>query len=198
MKHLIGGSTLLVTLLASVAISSAQSEQPGVDRGFVEVAGDYGLQFGEQKYLPDGTPDQRKHPYTNGFGFNVTAGHPMVAGLDVIVDHAFASARSRSGQLIGVLDGVAGSIEYQTIVAGLRSSRALGPGRLCGELAVGVVLPFETTLEYEYAPEMNAAGISGTGTKTDRSMCTSVRPGSSRALASRSPGVTRSRSAGRA
>lgn len=170
MKKTIGCLALLTSLVLFAGTSSAQSSEsktshPGY--GFFEAAGVYGFQFGEQDYLPSGSPAERKHPMTNGFGFNVTAGYPILSGLDIILDYAYASAKSRTGDVTGVLDGVAGSINYQTIDAGLRSSRKIGPGRLYGELAVGVVLPFETEVEYEYAPQMSVAGISGIGTKTD-------------------------------
>jgi hypothetical protein len=169
MKHLITLSTLLAALIALAGPSEAQTEKekPQPSFGFVEAAGVWGLQFGEQQYLPDGAPADRKHPMTNGPGFNITAGYSVLPGLDIIVDYTYASARSRTGDIAGALDGVTGSIDYQTIEAGLRSGRKLGPGKLYGELALGVVLPFQTELEYEYAPEMSAIGVSGIGTKTD-------------------------------
>jgi hypothetical protein len=172
MKHMIGCIAMLSSLASFAPTSSAQSrsvesKEIGSELGFFEVAGVYGFQFGEQDYLPDGSPAERKHPYTNGFGFNATAGYSLMSGLDIIIDYAYASARSRTGSITGVLDGVSGSIDYQTIDAGLRSGRKIGRGRLYGELAVGVVLPFETQLEYDYGALMNAAGITGTGTRTD-------------------------------
>ncbi len=151
--------------------SSVRDEaKEGPTNGFVELAGAFGFQFGEQSYLPDGAPGDSKHPLTNGLAGNVTAGYQFLDGLDVIVDYTYANAASRSGNLDNALAGVKGTITFQTLGVGLRSSRALGPGRLYGELALGVVFPFETELEYEYAPAMSALPqpVAGVGTKVDK------------------------------
>ena len=60
-----------------------------------------------------------------------------------------------------------GTVDYHTLTAGVRTGLALGGGRLYGELALGVVLPFDTVLEYDYASPMSQVGITGSGTKID-------------------------------
>lgn len=162
-------------VLAGVAAGQSETpaslEQTGERSvGFVEVAGAFGFQFGEQPYLPDGTPGQSKHPLTNGFSANATAGVEILPNLDVILDYTFANAESRKGNLDNALSDVRGEVTFQTISAGLRSNRDLGPGTLYGELAVGVVLPFETKLTYNYAPAMSQLPqpVMGEGTKVDK------------------------------
>lgn len=155
-----------VTLLCAAA-SRGQAEPAQPRFGFVEVAGNYGLSFGEQEFVPTGTPGESENPLTNGFGFNATAGYTVSPGIDIIADYNYATATSRSGEVTGVLDGVTGKVDYHTITAGVRTGIGLGGGRLYGELALGVVLPFDTVLEYDYATPMSQVGISGSGTKID-------------------------------
>lgn len=156
-----------VAAFLCAAASQVRAEPAPSRFGFVEVAGNYGLAFGEQEFVPTGTPGESQNPLTNGFGFNATAGYTLTPGFDVIADYNYASAKSRSGEVTGVLDGVKGSVNYHTLTAGMRTSVGVGAGRLYGELALGIVLPFDTTLEYEYAAPMGQLGINGTGTKTD-------------------------------
>jgi hypothetical protein len=52
---------------------------------------------------------------------------------------------------------IEGTIEYHTIALGLRWTKRIGPGRLTGELAGGVILPFETVVHYDYAEAMSGA-----------------------------------------
>jgi hypothetical protein len=165
MKHVI---TCIVVGAGLCAAAPASRADPAPSRiGFVEVAGNYGLSFGEQEFVPTGTPGESENPLTNGFGFNATAGYTLSPGFDLIADYNYATATSRSGELTGVLDGVKGSIDYHTLTAGLRTSLELGAGQVYGELALGVVLPFDTTVEYRYAEPMSAVGVVGTGVKTD-------------------------------
>jgi hypothetical protein len=133
--------------------------------GFFEVAGNYGISFGEQEFVPEGTQTDRENPLTNGFGVNATAGYTLTPGFDIIADYNFANAKSRVGEITGVLDEVHGSIHYHTLTAGVRTSLGIGPGRVYGELAGGIVFPFHTTLTFEYAAPMSELGITGTGTE---------------------------------
>ena len=144
-----------------------QPEQGPPQAGFIEAGGDWGFQLGPQDYVPDGTPGSSKHPLTNGFGFNATAGIGIGHGLYLIGDYAYGQATSRKGTINDVLDRVQGSINYQTLDAGMRMTRDAGPGALYGELGLGVMLPFETKLELDYGPALAPAGITGTGIKKD-------------------------------
>ncbi|HEU5056133.1 MAG TPA: hypothetical protein VFU21_06395, partial [Kofleriaceae bacterium] len=159
---------IAIALVLAGATTTARAEParaPSV--GFVELAGNFGFAFGEQEFVPTGSPGERENPLTNGFGFNATAGVAVIPGLDVIADYNYATATSRTGEVTGVLDGVKGSIDYHTLTAGVRTSLGLGGGRVYGELALGIVLPFDTRLEYEYAAPMSAVGIEGTGTRIE-------------------------------
>lgn len=140
-----------------------QPEHPIPRAGFIEAGGTWGFQLGPQPYVPDGTPGSSKHPLTNGFGFNGTLGIGIGHGLYIIGDYAWAHAKSRKGDIAGVVDRVQGKITYQTIDAGLRMTRDAGPGALYGELGLGVMVPFSTKLEIDYGPALAAAGLTGTG-----------------------------------
>lgn len=165
------GTLLLGLTLAGAAAAQEEStgakvvvEQPSV--GFIEATGGYGFQFGEQDYLPTGGGDY-KNPLTNGYSVGATAGWTFTPGLALFGNWEYARSNSRDGSVTSALDAVQGVIDYHTIALGLRWTRAIGPGRLYGELAGGVILPFETQIQYDYASGMAAASISGTGTKTD-------------------------------
>jgi hypothetical protein len=149
--------------------TSARAERPFTpSRFFLEVTGDWGLQFGTQSYVPAGSVGASENPLTNGPGFGATAGYAVTHDLEVLVDYAHGQADSRNGELMGALTSVDGSITFDTLAAGARLARHLGPGRLYGQLAVGVILPTETVLTYEYAPSLEAIGITGSGTRTER------------------------------
>jgi hypothetical protein len=170
MKMINTSIALASAAASSAAAQPAENEELAATRrpiGFFEVAGNYGISFGEQEFVPEGTPTDRENPLTNGFGFNATAGYTLTPGFDLIADYNYASAKSRVGEITGVLDEVHGSVHYHTITAGVRTSLGIGPGRVYGELGAGIVLPFHTTLEVEYADPMSELGITGTGTKVD-------------------------------
>jgi hypothetical protein len=149
---------------------AAGAETEGPSRGFFEAFGTYGFSFGVTNYVPEGTPTDTKHPLTRGFGVGATAGVMVAEELGLIASYEYSTAASRDGFIVNALDEVSGSIEYHTIVAGARLMRNLGPGRLHAEVGLGVVLPFETELEYQYADAMAGLPepIMGTGTRTSK------------------------------
>jgi hypothetical protein len=168
-------SLLLMLAIAGPAYADGEAIAPEADQamkkdyGFVEAFGAFGMQFGEQQYLPTGTGTTYKHPLTNGFAGGVTAGWEFISGLALIGNWEYAAASSREGQVQNALAAVEGSISYHIIAAGLRWTRHLGPGRLYGELSAGVILPFETHLDYTYASAMGGlpTPITGNGAKID-------------------------------
>ncbi len=137
------------------------------DRPFVELNGNWGLQIGTQPYVPNGTPGASKAPLTNGFGAGATAGIAITHDIELLVDVAHGDASSRQGNVTGALTAVDADISYDTIVAGARLARVLGPGRMYGQLAAGVSTPFSTSVTYQYAPTLAPYGIMGTGTERD-------------------------------
>ena len=170
MRILAMAVSVAMCVTGAVSAASAQSERTKATeqgRGFLEVAGDFGFQFGEQEYVPAGVPGESEHPLTSGLGFNVTGGIRLTGGLDLVLDYVYGSAESRVGQVTGILTSVQGSIDYHAITTGVRTGRVLGPGRIYGELAVGVILPFDTRLEYQYGQVMNQMGISGEGNRVE-------------------------------
>ena len=159
--------TTTVSLCAALAMPVAALAQPDdeLDRlAFVEAQAGYGLQLGLTQYVPDGEPGQFKHPLTNGFVVGGTAGLFLTDSLSAIATYEFARARSRSGEITGVVDDISGKISYHSALAGVRMDRSFGPGRILGQLGLGAVFPFETELEYEYGEALAPAGITGEGT----------------------------------
>lgn len=134
---------------------------------FIEATGAYGVQFGETDYLPAGAIGDYMHPIVHGYGVGGTAGLTVLPGLALIANYEYSNARSRTGQINGVLDEVQGFISYHTITAGVRYFVPLPFGALQAELGAGVVLPFETELEFQYNANLAAAGITGTGRRID-------------------------------
>ena len=166
-------TTIFLLVLTGPAVAQEQvtivaqpEEKP--DRAFVEAFGTYGFSFGVTNYVPEGSPTDTEHPLTKGFGVGGTAGVLVAENLAVIGAYEYSQADSRDGFVTNVLEEVNGSIDYHIITAGVRLMRDLGPGRLHAEVALGVVLPFETVLTYEYADAMAGLPdpIMGTGTRT--------------------------------
>lgn len=148
----------------TTAEASGRTVKPHV--AFVEASGGYGLQFGEQEYMPT-SDGSYKNPLTNGYAFGLTAGWEFVPGLALIGNWEYARSQSLNGEVPNVLDKIDGIIDYHTLSVGLRWMRELGPGVLYGELGAGVVLPFETEVVFDYNPAMGALDISGSGSKVD-------------------------------
>jgi len=136
---------------------------------FIEVSGAFGVQFGTTPYVPNGDGSTSHHPMTNGTAAGVSAGFELLKGLMLFGNYEQTSASSVDGQVANALDKIDGLIDYQTVVVGLRSVRRIGPGWLFGELAAGVVLPFQTQLQYVYAAPLSGlpVPVQGVGTKTD-------------------------------
>ncbi|MDB4957092.1 MAG: hypothetical protein JWO36_4661 [Myxococcales bacterium] len=163
MQRLTCSITIAVSLAAGARASSADSFEPG----FIEVSGNWGLQFGTLPYLPDAVPGKTKQPLANGWGAGATAGLALVPDLAVFVDYRYGTAGTRHGELTGALTDVQGTIRFHAFTAGLRIARELGPGRFFAQLGVGAVLPFHTTITLVYAPELAAIAITGTGVQRD-------------------------------
>jgi hypothetical protein len=156
---------LFLTWPKTIRAQGDASDPPAV--AFVEAMGGWGAQLGETDYLPDGSPTTYQHPLVTGWSAGATAGWLLADDLALIGSYQYRTASSREGRIPGVLDRVQGTIHYHTLAIGARMYRALGPGRLRSELAVGLALPFETRLEYEYGPGLAPAGLRGIGTLTD-------------------------------
>ncbi|MBA3539941.1 MAG: hypothetical protein H0T79_09960 [Deltaproteobacteria bacterium] len=138
-------------------------------RGFIEVSGNWGVNLGQRDYLPDEDPGEFKHPFASGFGAGVALGAYVVPGLlSVIADYRFGNTSTREGELRGALTEVQGSLNFHTITAGLRIESRLGRGSVYSEMMVGVLLPYHTRLEFEYAPELEQIGITGEGSREEQ------------------------------
>ena len=145
------------------AVAVAEPER--LKRGFVEIFGNWGVNLGVTDYVPDGEPGTSKHPFANGFGGGATLGLTVYGGwLSWIVDYRYGHSSTRKGSIVGVLTEAQGRINFHEFTTGARMDRPLGLGTVYAQVGFGAVLPFHTTREIEYAPELAAIGISGTGT----------------------------------
>lgn len=158
----------LWTLLGIGEAGAQETDEESV-LGFLEVMGSYGFQFGTTPYVPEDDGSRFQHPLTNGFGLGATGGLQIIPGLFGVLIYEFTSAASREGEIAGVIDEIDGTIHYNTLTAGLRVTRRLGPGRILGEFALGVVFPFSTRLEYRYNEALSQlpVPITGSGSRVD-------------------------------
>jgi hypothetical protein len=147
----------------AVVLPVTESEHPS-EMIMIELTGAYGFQFGTTDYLPDGSPTQFKHPFVSGFAVGLTAGFGLAEHLWLVANYELTSASSVTGSSPPALDEVQGSITYHTIAVGARLAKVLGPGHLHAELAIGVLLPYETEVRYRYGAALAPAGIMGEGT----------------------------------
>jgi hypothetical protein len=136
--------------------------------GFFEATGGFGFQLGVTPYVPTGDGTTSKHPLTTGFGFGAAAGWEFLPRLFLITNYEYTTAASREGSVENALESIEGSITYHTLTVGLRLAHRLGPGFLAGDMALGVVFPFETELEFGYAPALASLPmpIQGSGRMT--------------------------------
>lgn len=162
---------VITAALLTAGVAHAQEDDTVEDRrdyvGFVEGMVGYGFQFGTTPYVPEGDGTEFKHPLTNGPALGGTGGLQIVRGIDAILNYELTLAQSRSGEITNAVRDIQGSLAYNTITAGLRTGRWLGPGRLIAEFGMGVVLPFSTQLEYDYDPALSQIGIEGSGRRID-------------------------------
>ncbi|AKF02969.1 hypothetical protein [Sandaracinus amylolyticus] len=129
------------------------AEQPHDARpriGFVEATGAYGVNFGRTDYLPAGAPADWMHPIVLGYAFGATAGISLVPGVALIANYEYARSESREGSIDGAVESVQGSIDNHSIVGGARFYVPLPYGAIQAELALGVLLPFQTEVEVQY------------------------------------------------
>lgn len=148
-------------------VRRAETHDGRPDVFFVEANGAYGMQFGETDYLPAGPIGDWEHPMVHGFSVGATTGFMVMDSFALIASYDYSRAQSRIGGIDGLVDEVQGEIDYHTITAGGRFFVPLPYGSLQAELGIGVVLPFETELRFQYAPTLAPAGITGTGTRID-------------------------------
>lgn len=133
---------------------------------FVEANGGGGLQIGNTDYLPSGSPTDFQFPWVGGYGVGATAGVMLGGPIALIASYEFDQSWTRTGSIAGVLNEVQGQISYHTAVAGLRLYVPTGFGAFRGSLAVGLIFPFSTQLQFEYGPALAQLpqAITGTGT----------------------------------
>lgn len=152
-------------MLATVAHAHDYDDDDDRVYVFVEASGSYGFQLGETEYLPDGAAAAYKHPVVNGPAVGASLGFFITKMIGLSLNYEYTAAWTRTGDIPGVLDSVQGHIQYHTLTLGPRLVVPFGFGRFRAEVGVGVVFPFQTKLEYEYAANLSAIGISGTGTR---------------------------------
>lgn len=133
----------------------------------IEATGSYGLQLGTTDYLPAGAVGDWQHPFVHGFGVGATAGVFVDPQIALIANYEYSNARTMTGSLTGVIDEVQGTIDYHTLVAGMRVMAPLPFGAFQAEFAGGVVFPYQTELDIDHGPVLAQlpTPITGTGTR---------------------------------
>jgi hypothetical protein len=157
-------------LCASAAPSHAQT--PEVDEvrtlGFVEVFGNWGVNFGQTEFIPDGAPGKTKYPFASGFGGGAAVGITVLPSwLSIFADYRYGTTRTLSGELTGALTNVHGELTYHSFTAGIRIERPAWRGAAYAQMAAGALIPFHQTIEFEYDPMLAAIGITGEGKRRD-------------------------------
>jgi hypothetical protein len=169
-------SLVTITLLLCAAPVFAQTpeatpagvEEPPPATGFVEIFGNWGVNFGVTDFLPDGAPSSREYPFASGFGGGAAVGIYVLPWLSILVDWRYAGTGTIHGHLNGALTDVHGTLKYQAITAGVRMEHRWGPGAAYAEFTGGALLPFHTTLTFDYDPALALAGITGSGEMKER------------------------------
>ena len=170
--HAIATTTLL--LCAGTGRSRAETfypvggtDEPGM-HGFIEAFGNWGVNFGQTQFIPDGAPGQSKYPFASGFGGGVAVGVTVLPSwFSIFIDYRYGSTSTVEGELTGALSDVQGHLSYHSLTAGVRMERRAWRGCAYAQMAAGVLMPHHQSLDFEYAPELAVAGITGTGSKKD-------------------------------
>ena len=135
---------------------------------FVEVFGNWGVNFGQTSFVPDERPGTSKYPFASGFGGGAALGITVLPPwLSLFVDWRYGSASTISGHLANALTNVHGEISYHAFTLGLRMEHHAGIGSVYAQFAGGALLPFHTTIEQTYDPALAQIGITGQGRKQD-------------------------------
>lgn len=137
------------------------------DALFIEGHGAWGVQFGETSYLPASSLTDYQHPVTVGPGFGGSIGVMLAENVALMAAYDYTRARTARGEIPGVLERVAGRIDFHTAVAGLRLYVPVGYGALRAELGAGVLFPYHTTSRLVYEDGQEGAMGSEIGTRVD-------------------------------
>lgn len=132
---------------------------------FLEATGAGGVQLGNTNYLPSASATDYQFPLVYSFGVGGTAGFMIADNIALIGVYQYSRGQSRDGSIPGVLDNVEGRIDYHTALAGLRLFVPVGFGAFRGDLAVGVVFPHDTVVQFDYGPALSQlpTPITGSG-----------------------------------
>lgn len=140
--------------LALTTGAQAQHEEVRDARVLIEATGAGGVQLGNTAYLPSSSSTDYQFPLVYSFGVGGTAGVMIAENLALISTYQYSRGQTRDGSIPGILDNVEGRIDYHTLVAGLRLFVPVGFGALRGDVAVGVVFPHSTVLQFDYGPAL--------------------------------------------
>lgn len=157
---------IVVCSLASMAGAAQAQEETGVpDVAFIEATGAGGFQVGETNYLPSSSSTDFQFPLVYSFGVGGTGGLMLGDTVAFIVNYQYSRGQTRDGSIPGVLDNVEGRIDYHTLLGGLRLYVPTGFGALRGDLAVGVLFPHSTVIQYDYGAGLSQlpTPITGSG-----------------------------------
>jgi hypothetical protein len=132
---------------------------------FIELSGNWGVNLGQTSYVPNGAPGSSRHPFATGFGGGAKVGIAIAPDwLSIWGSYRYGHTSTRTGELMGALSKVQGTLSYHALTVGLRLEHRAGPGNFYADFGLGLLLPFHTTTTVDYVPELAAIGITGRST----------------------------------
>jgi len=143
---------LLGGLLLVAGTARAQGQAPMAPQiAFAEVNGGYGIQLGDIDYLPGSEgPADWKYPIIHGPAVGGTVGVMLIENLALFVNYEYTWATTQTVSIEGAVDELQATLDYHTLVAGLRTYVPVGFGRIRAELGFGFLFPFNTRVELQY------------------------------------------------
>lgn len=134
-------STLVVVILSGAAVTAqAQAAPP---KAFVELGLGYGWGLSTSDFLEVNQGTKLDSPNASGPALDLAGGYAFAPNLAVFGDLQWAYASTIEGQNDNG-DTQQYSVDYTSLGVGLRTTAPIGPGAVYAQLALGVVLPFET------------------------------------------------------
>lgn len=136
------GLSLSIAGCALVSTARADGASPA-RRGFVEGGLAYGWQMSNSQYLEVRNGTRLDSPSASGLALDVAGGFAFVPNLAVVGDLQYARATTIRSQNN---DGDTSElfVSFTSLAVGLRTLVPIGRGEVYAQLALGVVLPFET------------------------------------------------------
>lgn len=149
MTHL-ARAALCAASLSSVALAQPAATPVAAPapahRGFIEGGLAYGYQMSNSQYVEVNNGTLLKGPSSQGVALDLAGGYALVPNVAIMADLQWAHASTRTGQNNDG-DTEELSVSFTSLALGLRTTVPVGRGEVYAQLALGIVLPFETELD---------------------------------------------------